>query len=128
MPLQAEPGAVDPALESVQHLDMAGDPATTRADLVAMLRRVDAVGGAGWPDDRLRFPDCSLHGAPTGREALRSVIEEPARLAGIDVDPALADRLVEYTDTGDALPLLAFTLAQLADGVTRGGRTGKSLD
>jgi energy-coupling factor transporter ATP-binding protein EcfA2 len=311
LPLQAEPGAVDPALESVQHLDMAGDPATTRADLVAKLRRVDAVGGAGWPDDRSPFPGLRPFGIdqhrvffgrakekkeltellrspavraggaallivgpsgcgksslvragllpalagesgwwplgpivpgadpvaelarelastarrigldwtlaqvrqqldnkdlvglvdelllaapggpqrrllvvvdqveelltqtapadrgrfvellraalagpvqlvatlrsefldqlllnpalggmaattymvrPLGREALRSVIEKPARLAGIGVDPALADRLVEDTDTGDALPLLAFTLAQLAEGVTRGGQ------
>ncbi|MGH3772030.1 MAG: WD40 repeat domain-containing protein, partial [Pseudonocardiaceae bacterium] len=31
------------------------------------------------------------------------------------------ERLVEDTDSGEALPLLAFTLAQLAEGVTRGG-------
>lgn len=43
------------------------------------------------------------------REALRLVSDGPARL-------------VDDTDTGDALPLLAFTLAQLADGIRRGGR------
>ncbi|MGH3913011.1 MAG: AAA family ATPase, partial [Pseudonocardiaceae bacterium] len=59
---------------------------------------------------------------PLRREALRAVIEEPARLAGIDLDEGLADRLVDDTDSGEALPLLAFTLAQLADGVGRGGR------
>ncbi len=59
---------------------------------------------------------------PLRREALRAVIERPARLAGIEVDDELVDRLVDDTNTGEALPLLAFTLAQLAEGVTRGGR------
>ncbi len=58
---------------------------------------------------------------PLRREALRAVIENPAQLAGIDLDEGLADRLVEDTDSGEALPLLAFTLSQLAQGVTRGG-------
>ncbi|MGH3806720.1 MAG: NACHT and WD repeat domain-containing protein, partial [Pseudonocardiaceae bacterium] len=57
-----------------------------------------------------------------GREALRAVIEQPAQLAGIDLDTGLVDRLVEDTRSGEALPLLAFTLAQLAVGLTRGGR------
>ncbi|MBV9140499.1 MAG: TIR domain-containing protein [Pseudonocardiales bacterium] len=59
---------------------------------------------------------------PLHREALRLVIEGPARLAGIDVEDHLVARLVEDTGTGEALPLLAFTLAQLAQGVRRGGQ------
>ena len=59
---------------------------------------------------------------PLRREALRAVIDKPAQLAGIDLDEGLVDRLVDDTDSGEALPLLAFTLAQLAEGVTRGGR------
>ena len=59
---------------------------------------------------------------PLRREALRAVIEGPARLAGIEVDEELVARLVADTDSGEALPLLAYTLAQLADGVGRGGR------
>ncbi|WP_432837920.1 toll/interleukin-1 receptor domain-containing protein [Dactylosporangium sp. CA-092794] len=58
---------------------------------------------------------------PMNREALAMVIEGPARLAGISVDPGLVQRLVADTDTGEALPLLAFTLQQLAIGVHRGG-------
>jgi WD40 repeat protein len=58
---------------------------------------------------------------PLSREMLRVVIEEPARLAGLSVDHELVDRLVADTDCGEALPLLAFTLNQLADGLTRGG-------
>jgi WD40 repeat protein len=59
---------------------------------------------------------------PLCREALRAVIEGPARLAGIAVAEELVARLVADTDSGEALPLLAFTLAQLGDGVGRGGR------
>jgi WD40 repeat protein len=59
---------------------------------------------------------------PLHREALRTVIEGPAQLAGIGVDDDLLAQLVADTDTGEALPLLAFTLAQLAEGVGRGGQ------
>ncbi|MGH3869231.1 MAG: toll/interleukin-1 receptor domain-containing protein [Pseudonocardiaceae bacterium] len=59
---------------------------------------------------------------PLRREALSAVIEGPAKLAGIAVEPDLVARLVTDTDSGDALPLLAFTLAQLAEGVSRGGQ------
>jgi hypothetical protein len=59
---------------------------------------------------------------PLRAGALRTVIEGPARLAGIGVDEQLVMRLVADTDRGEALPLLAYTLAQLADGVGHGGR------
>jgi len=59
---------------------------------------------------------------PLRREALRQVIEGPAQLAGIKVEAHLVARLVQDTDSGEALPLLAFTLAQLAEGVSRGGQ------
>ncbi len=56
----------------------------------------------------------SLH-----REALRMVIQGPARLAGIAVSDDLVARVVADTDTGEALSLLAHTLSQLAYGVQR---------
>jgi TIR domain/AAA ATPase domain/WD domain, G-beta repeat len=59
---------------------------------------------------------------PLRRDALATVITGPARLAGIEIDQQLVDRLVDDTDTGDALPLLAFTLEQLVEGVGRGGQ------
>jgi WD40 repeat protein len=55
------------------------------------------------------------------RPMLRSAIEEPARIAGLRLTPELSARLVDDTDTGDALPLLAFTLNRLAEGRSRGG-------
>ncbi len=63
---------------------------------------------------------------PLDQGALATVVEQPARLAGIGVDPELVGQLVGDTGSGEALPLLAFTLEQLARGVTRGGRL--SLD
>ncbi|MGH3770557.1 MAG: TIR domain-containing protein [Pseudonocardiaceae bacterium] len=59
---------------------------------------------------------------PLRRDALAAVIQGPARLAGIGVDEDLVARLVGDTDSGEALPLLAFTLAQLAEGIGRGGQ------
>src|SRR3954449_12503595 len=59
---------------------------------------------------------------PLRPEALRAVIEGPADRAGITIDEDLVARLVDDTGGGEALPLLAYTLAQLAEGVARGGR------
>jgi len=57
---------------------------------------------------------------PLDSEALRSVIEEPARVAGLSFEEDLVGRLLTDTGGGDALPLLAFTLEQLAHGTARG--------
>ena len=48
-----------------------------------------------------------------GRAELARVIAEPAARSGVDVEPALVSRLVEETPSGEALPLLAFTLAEI---------------
>ncbi|MGH3709056.1 MAG: TIR domain-containing protein [Pseudonocardiaceae bacterium] len=72
--------------------------------------------------DLARVPTRPYPLRPLHREALPAVIQGPAHLAGIEVDDELVARLVGDTDSGEALPLLAFTLAQLAEGVGRGGR------
>jgi WD40 repeat protein/type II secretory pathway predicted ATPase ExeA len=59
--------------------------------------------------------------APLAREALREVIERPAKVARLRLDKGLATQLVDDTDSGEALPLLAFILRQLADGLSVGG-------
>jgi len=59
---------------------------------------------------------------PLAADALREVIQQPASIAGLSFDDDLVTRLVTDTGSGDALPLLAFTLEQLADGVRRGGQ------
>ncbi|MGW4843159.1 nSTAND1 domain-containing NTPase [Nocardia brasiliensis] len=58
---------------------------------------------------------------PLRKEGLREVIERPAQVAGIGIDDGLVAELLADTDSGEALPMLAFVLERLADGVHRGG-------
>ncbi|MGQ0777561.1 MAG: nSTAND1 domain-containing NTPase [Pseudonocardiales bacterium] len=136
--LQADPGGPQQRLLIVvdQFEELLTQAAPGQRDrFITLLRRAKTspvqVVGTLRPEflDQL-LADPGLAALPTGisplrplrREALRLVIEGPARLAGIDVEASLVARLVDDTDTGEALPLLAFTLAQLADGVGRGGQ------
>jgi WD40 repeat protein len=64
--------------------------------------------------------------APLDREMLRDVIEQPAKVARLRLDDGLAAQLVADTDSGEALPLLAFILRQLADGLPVGGKLALS--
>jgi hypothetical protein len=59
---------------------------------------------------------------PLRPETLPEVIVGPARLAGIEIDEHLLNRAVADTGSGEALPLLAFTLSELAAGARRGSR------
>ena len=77
------------------------DPLTKDPDLSQLARRIHEI-------------------RPLDSDALRSVIEEPAKVAGLSFEPDLVTRLVTDTGSGDALPLLAFTLEQLAHGAKRG--------
>jgi hypothetical protein len=56
LPVRAKPGVDHPLLTFLQYADLTTDSPTARAALVQELRRVDAVGGWGWPDDRSPFP------------------------------------------------------------------------
>jgi hypothetical protein len=56
LPVLAELGVAHPLLQSNQYADMTRDSVVARATLVDSLRRVDAAGGVGWPDDRSPFP------------------------------------------------------------------------
>ena len=60
--------------------------------------------------------------APMDAEHLEDVIAKPAQKAQIGFDPILIRRLVTDTGSGEALPLLAFTLARLVDGLGPGDR------
>jgi hypothetical protein len=57
---------------------------------------------------------------PLARDMLSVVITEPAHVAGLRVEPELVRTMVKHTDDGEALPLLAFTLHELAKGLHRG--------
>ncbi|MGR9088228.1 MAG: nSTAND1 domain-containing NTPase, partial [Gammaproteobacteria bacterium] len=50
---------------------------------------------------------------PLSRAGFEKVIEEPAKLVGLELEPGLVRTMLEATETGDALPLLAFTLGEL---------------
>src|SRR5262249_39357217 len=56
---------------------------------------------------------------PLTTPALRTIIEEPAMVSGLRIDEDLVDALVADTGSGQALPLLAFTLAELARDANR---------
>ncbi len=58
---------------------------------------------------------------PLDRDMLRDIIEGPAKVARLRLDNGLAAQLVADTGSGEALPLLAFTLRQLAEGLPAGG-------
>jgi WD40 repeat protein len=93
LPVQAEPGVRHPLLNSVQYVDMILDAAAARAQLAEALLRVDAAGGAAWPDNRSPFPglrplDTDEHSVFFGRaaeiERLATLLRSPAERA----DPA----------------------------------------
>ncbi|MCE6999105.1 TIR domain-containing protein [Saccharothrix sp. S26] len=61
---------------------------------------------------------------PLRRDMLQLAIAEPASIAGLRMRPELVARLVGDTASGEALPLLAFALQQLAQDRTRGDAIG----
>ncbi|MEA2093058.1 MAG: hypothetical protein U9P11_00670, partial [Pseudomonadota bacterium] len=50
---------------------------------------------------------------PLSIREFAQVIATPARVAGIELEAGLVERMIEDTATGDALPLLAFALREL---------------
>jgi WD40 repeat protein len=121
-------------IDQFEELLTQADPAE-RSDFVAAL--VPALGGpvqalatmrSEYVDGLSKDPDLTNLGTrihqvrPLESDALREVIEEPAKVAGLSFEDDLVSRLISDTGTGDALPLLAFTLEQLADGASRGDR------
>jgi WD40 repeat protein len=83
--------------------------ATMRADFLGEFQGHSALRGLG-------FANLTL--GPMSSENLRQIIELPAQLARLDLEPALVDQLLEDSDTAYALPLLAFTLRELYNGLT----------
>jgi hypothetical protein len=63
---------------------------------------------------------------PLGREMLREVIEQPAKVARLGLEEGLVAVLVADTGSGEALPLLAFILRQLAEGLPPGATVSLS--
>jgi formylglycine-generating enzyme required for sulfatase activity len=57
---------------------------------------------------------------PLDVAGFRQVIEGPAQRVGLQLEKGLSDLLVRDTPSGDALPLLAFTLRELWEGRAKG--------
>lgn len=73
----------------------------------------------------IRFPPYSLR--PLTPAALPEIIRGPAEMANLHVDEELVAKLVDDTEGGDALPLLGFTLEQLAARLGPGDRLSTVL-
>jgi len=69
-----------------------------------------------------------LHVPPLSRTELAEVISEPARRSHLTLEDGLVQRLVDDTGSGDALPLLAFTLARMATEADDGRLTHEAYD
>lgn len=52
---------------------------------------------------------------PLSMDRYREIIEGPARVAGLQVEPAFVERAIHDTATEDALPMLAFALRHLQE-------------
>jgi WD40 repeat protein len=86
-----------------------------------MTIRADAMGSLQSLPQLVNCLD-TLPLGPLSPERYREIIEGPARVAGLRVEPAFVERAIHDTGTEDALPLLAFALRRLheqfgADGV-----------
>lgn len=69
-----------------------------------------------------------LHVPPLSRADLAEVISEPARRSHLTLEEGLVQRLVDDTGSGEALPLLAFTLARMAADAEDGRLTHAEYD
>ena len=85
---------------------------TLRADSLGLVQAHPAMADAVF-DRPMAFDDFKV--GPLGPGALRAVVLEPAARAGIEVEPALVDRIVDDARGANALPLVAYTLERLWD-------------
>lgn len=79
---------------------------TMRSDFLGMFQQNSALLG-------LEFGKILV--GPVDIESLTEIIEKPAELAGVRIEPKLVQGLIEDTRTDDSLPLMAFTLRELYD-------------
>ncbi|MGB6161570.1 MAG: TIR domain-containing protein [Pseudonocardiaceae bacterium] len=87
IPVLAELNVVHPLLNDVQHIDLIRNPGSVPAALDEALRRVDAAGGFGWPDDRSPFPGLLPFGVDQ-HQVFFGRVGETAELAELLRSPA----------------------------------------
>ena len=87
--------------------------ATLRADFTGTLQRHAALREPAAEGDKILAT--RLFKGPLRRAAFHAIIEGPAALSGLELEPGLASRIVDEARTDDALPLLALALRELWD-------------
>lgn len=95
---------------------------TLRADFTGPLQRHAALREPSQAGEILATRSFQL--GPMPRSSFHAVIEGPAALVGLELEPGLASQLIDDTRSDDALPLLAFVLRELW---TRNGKPGLKL-
>jgi basic membrane lipoprotein Med (substrate-binding protein (PBP1-ABC) superfamily)/DNA-binding SARP family transcriptional activator len=128
----AAPGPLLVAIDQFEELFTLGDEPTAATVLQAV---AGAVGDAGSPvtvvltlradfyDRPLLYPEFAevltagvVNVVPMAADELETAVLDPARLVGIDVEPALLAALVaDTTDQRGALPLMQYALTELFD-------------
>ncbi|WP_187144413.1 TIR domain-containing protein [Microvirga massiliensis] len=88
--------------------------ATLRADFTGTLQRHAALREPAAAGSEI-LATRALQLGPLPRAAFHAVIEDPADLVGLELEPGLTSRIVDEARTDDALPLLAFALRELWD-------------
>jgi energy-coupling factor transporter ATP-binding protein EcfA2 len=86
--------------------------------------RSEFLSGSSSDQKIAEIIDDSIVIEPLSRSRMSEVIELPAQRGGILFAAGLVQRMIEDTVGGDALPLLAYTLLQLYEGMSRSGRIG----
>ncbi|CAG0978003.1 phosphoinositide-3-kinase, regulatory subunit 4 [Geobacteraceae bacterium] len=84
--------------------------------------RSDSLGSFQTHPDLQEFTYEPLVVDPIPLRDLPQIIEGPARLANITLEPGLVETFVQDATTSDALPLLAFTLRELYERYGQDGR------
>ncbi len=79
---------------------------TMRSDFMEQFQNHPQLTGFSWEP---------LSVGPMSAADIAQVIEKPAALAGIELETGLTQAMLADAGTADALPLLAFTLRELAD-------------
>ena len=102
-------GGEDRFLKLLRTLVQAGNRsviliATLRSDFLGKFQNHGILRGLAY--EPIDLPQLPL-------EAFTEVIEGPARLAGLELEPGLAGAVVADAGTDDALPLLAFAMREL---------------
>jgi hypothetical protein len=89
--------------------------------LILVTLRSDFLGSLQLHPSRLdRLAGDPILLSPLDVAGFRQVIEGPAKRVGLQLENGLSDLLVRDTPSGDALPLLAFTLRELWEGRPEG--------